>query len=89
MRDLQVIQDHFPDGVDIALVDDRYIKEQLCDMVGWLQNKLMDPTQDEPMVKEVYMTLDEIEPETGIYAALSPLTHRVYVYVGPEYLHAR
>jgi hypothetical protein len=85
-HDLDVINDHFPDGVDIFMVD-RPMWIEVCldanmSIFDYLDEP--DPSRFEPLNK-VRLDLVEIEPETGIYAAMSPVTRRVYVYVSPEY----
>jgi hypothetical protein len=71
-RDVHVVMAHFPDAADCMLVPDRHVSEA----------SLLSATLTDLDIRKIDLLLQEIEPETGIYACMSPLTRRVYVYVG-------
>lgn len=64
---IEAVRLHFPDAVDVLEVSVRQLTEQ--------SHPLIDSS-----IQEVQLVLVELEPETPIYAAMSPHTHRVYVY---------
>jgi hypothetical protein len=68
-QDLQFILDHFPDGVDVRIVDNEFVLESVFTLNGLESNEII---------------LHELEPETDVYAGMSPITHRVYVFAGRE-----
>lgn len=83
--DTQMIADHFPDGVDIQKVDEKAFIEVIYKNVPAEMSEAQ--MENSPQIETVHTTivLTELEPETGIYAAMSPITHRVYVYTSPEF----
>ena len=68
-----IIDSHFPDAVDIHMVGSDNVIE-----IGPPQ-----PTE-KYQIGGVILNLKEVEPETGIFAAMSPVTHDVYVYLADE-----
>ena len=82
----KALQEHFPDGVDFVIVPSLQITEatvEPLDMSALLGMPPEEAANLPPPVTKRQFNLNEIEPETGIYAAMSPATHRVYVYIDP------
>ena len=82
----QAIMEHFPDGVDVIIAPSMEVEEVIGpDPIefDWRREKEIDPSQLVP-IKKLKLYLTEIEPETGVYAAMSPITHRVYLYIDPS-----
>lgn len=80
--DMAMIRDHFPDAVDIERVQQMDFTE--CVYINPPARRKGDvPGSVNVETKEIrtIIELKELEPETGIYAGMSPITHRVYVYV--------
>lgn len=77
-RIFEMLQDHFPDGVSIIRADCREVQEFKI----WE----LPEEDDTPLVVGVHqLTLTEVEPETGIYAVMSPHSHNVYVYIDEDH----
>ena len=74
--DLRMIQDHFPDGVDIERVYE-------IDFTEVIYHKAEGEKNNREIRTNVEMK--ELEPETGIYGGMSPVTHRVYIYLEENY----
>lgn len=73
----EMLQDHFPDGVSVIRADCREVSE--------IQIEASPEEADTPLVLGVHpLTLTEVEPETGIYAVMSPHSHNVYVYINED-----
>lgn len=68
-----LLHNYFPDGVEVHLVDDIDVLETSAPPGGLWEGPV-------PM-NQVRLILTEIEPETGIFAAMSPVTHNVYVFI--------
>ena len=91
-RDLvfETIKSHFPDYVDMFLVDRRNadnLVELVCDIpVEVYKANIDNPTFDVTQyTRRIPIDLSkELEPETGIYAWMSPITRRVFVYLEGE-----
>lgn len=86
----KMILDYYPDGVDVQAVGQKTVIETTMefpvvedidedtDPMAFFFNRMR------PQVIETHITLTELEPETGIYTAMSEKTHRVYVFVDVE-----
>ena len=74
--DLKMMQAYFPDAVDIVFVNRTTWYERDSENHPNPYSSYMPPVTE--------LTLNELEPETGIYAVMSPVTHRVYVFVDPS-----
>jgi hypothetical protein len=71
----------FPDAVDYVMVHDRTITEQVWDHTdpkSYMARE--DDETDIPVINQQTYHLTEVEPETGIYAVMSPVSRRVYIY---------
>ena len=68
---LKMILDHFPDAVDIVFSSSKETTEHLPNVFVDVDGDIVD------------LQLKELEPETGIYATMSHISHRVYVFVDP------
>ena len=82
---LETIEAHFPDYVDMYMVNRR---DKLLEYVFDIPAEIFKANIDNPNfdVTQYTRLLDidlstELEPETGIYAWMSPFTHRVFVYL--------
>jgi hypothetical protein len=76
---------HFPDGVDVVLVDKPFVEEMALDTpeeAVWLEKSQVE---DGPIMKTIRIDLNELEPETGIWAGISMASRRVYVCIKREY----
>lgn len=86
----KMILDRYPDGVDVQAVGQKTVIETAMEFpVTEDSDEDVDPliallNRMRPQVIETHITLAEIEPETGIYTAMSEKTHRVYVFVDVE-----
>lgn len=83
--DMAMIRDHFPDAVDIQKVERMDFTESVFvapSVTGW--EEADEKTKLEVKEIRTIVELKELEPETGIYAGMSPVTHRVYIYVTEE-----
>lgn len=67
----KILLEKYPDGVDIQVVHQKNVIETTLDYGAG----------DDPYAVETIVELMEIEPETGIYSAMSEKTHRIYLYV--------
>jgi hypothetical protein len=75
--DAKNVLEKFPDGIDVYLVDSMWIVEEVPGYDGYSADVPVNAFYS----TKCQLTLLEIEPETGIFAAMSPITHRVYVYL--------
>lgn len=78
---MEMLWDKFPDGVDIAQARFTFVCE--ISSGGLTNPSTMDkmaPLSECP-IEMVDLILTEVELETGIYAAMSPITHTVYVFI--------
>lgn len=74
---LEMLQEKFPDGVSVIRAD--------CKEVQEIQVKEAPLEDDTPLVLGIQsLILVELEPETGIYAVMSPSSHNVYVYIDED-----
>ena len=78
----QMLLEKYPDGVDVQAVNQRRVIETTVDAPQ--ETPLYEWRSSEPQLVETIIELTEIEPETGIYSAMSEKTHRVYVFVDIE-----
>jgi hypothetical protein len=78
--DLKMILDHFPDGVDVMLIPAKETTEFEFNPDKYISPNVVD-ARGEDFDHVTELQLKELEPETGIYAAMSPVTNRIYVYV--------
>ena len=84
-----IIDAHFPDAVDIHMVPilpaevDMNVIECMATQKEIEEFCESNPGQELPFPQSK-IKLVEIEPETGIFAAMSPVTHDVYVYLADE-----
>lgn len=87
----KMLLDHFPDGVDVVQVDP--LRGMFSDVNGFEVTEEIYEGVPPPVIvgqdnaapySEVVFHLVELEPETGIYAGMSPITHSVYVYIDPR-----
>lgn len=75
---MRMIEDHYPDGVQVVLVS-------APNWVELILGEVNPFVSDGPIpMQKVNLHLIEVEPETGIFAAMSPVTHNVYIFVAPR-----
>ncbi len=79
----------YPDAVDVQAVQRKVVIETTVDApqdYPWDEDARHGSVHagEQPILSESVFQLMEIEPETGIYTAMSEKTHRVYVYVDIE-----
>lgn len=80
---MEAIKLHFPDGVDIVQASAKTFEEFVAPRFPGLELATSsDPTEQLP-VESIQINLTQLEPELELYAAMSPLTHRVYVFLNP------
>lgn len=82
---IKMICDHFPECVDIVYVDKMQFDELVADVPEEVfKAKLTDPdhTDISPYCRRIPMNIpiEELEPETGVHAVMSEITHRVFVF---------
>lgn len=85
----KILLDKYPDAVDVQAVERKVVIETTVDApqdYPWDEDTPRHGSvhtfgEQHPMLSESTIQLTEIEPETGIYTAMSAKTHRVYVYV--------
>lgn len=70
----KILLKKYPDGVDIQVVHQKNVIETTLDYGAG----------GTPYAVETIVELREIEPETGIYSAMSEKTHRIYLYVDTQ-----
>jgi hypothetical protein len=71
-----MIKDHFPDGVEIQEINSFETTEFEWKPEHYVAPNVTDGDPDSILE----LALKELEPETGIYATMSPFSHRVYVH---------
>lgn len=76
----------YPDAVDVQAVQRKVVIETTVDAPQDYEDARHGSVHagEQPILSESVIQLMEIEPETGIYTAMSEKTHRVYVYVDIE-----
>lgn len=74
---LKMLQDYFPDMVDFVEINYRETTEFEWPPENHIAPNVVDG--GDPHIEE--LVLKELEPETGVFAAMSPFTHRVFVCV--------
>lgn len=84
---MDVLAQRFPDGVDVLVVQHLQVKEcaypATWNVPGHPFAIPLDPS--EPVEPGVFYTnLVEVEPESGVFAGQSELSHNVFVYFAPE-----
>jgi len=90
-----ILTEKYPDGVDVQAVGQKTVIETTLEFPSNFDPRGYEMEEDNqnsasvfpfgassaPKVVENTIHLTEVEPETGIYTAMSEITHRVYVYV--------
>ena len=70
---LSLLRDYFPDWVDVVEVSENKTVTEYREFTDSEESIIWS-------VQENKIELKELEPEVGIFAGMSSLTHRVYVY---------
>ena len=78
---LALLYQYFPDGTEVMLMPSEYVLETVLksELPARCDNELHKMAPLEYDEREI--TLTELFPDAGIFAAMSPLTHCIYCFI--------